>query len=621
MIQELSELGKTRRSQKTENEWVHDALKEETISLVLTIKPDGSFVSLQSIEKKKTMAKAVQRTSGKKARLLIDNCGYVLGVYDYESNAFKKKTKEKGEQKARNIFKEDVSEKLSLFLKRLNEMADLDELKPVLKFYNDNKQKGIDIVNQEYFANNISKKDRGGNIALLVSGKDKYVHECDSVYRRIVDAYEIKQEAFISSTKKKCAICAGEQFPVGDFTHYPIKGVPGDKEPAGGRKLISYNGDNNPFESYEMIGNENCMICTNCAKTYVEGLNWLLSAGPRVKNKKGKEYTAYTNRKNYGSDTAMVFWTRKNEKLPEIDQLEAPNPADVARLIESVASGTEGDSRYLEPDQFYSCTLSGSAARIAVRDWIETSLFDFRKSVAKWFQDVAIVEYDGGLKKTKTRYARLYDLARSCQRKNSDGSYDKDDASLARVATYLWNAALKNTSLPLWMLTKVLQRARLDNYGVTSDRAALIKLILNRHNKGGDFVITGNIEQGRRPVAYVCGQIFAKLESIQYAALGDRNAGIRERYFTYAMTSPASAFGRLFNLNSKHFTKLKNEKPGLAITLDKELQELCKDVDINSFPATFLLEEQGQFAIGYYHQRQKQFSGTKSKENKEEGIA
>ena len=358
MIQELSELGKTRRSQKTKNEWVHDALKEETISLVLTIKPDGSFVSLQSIEKKKTMAEAVQRTSGKEARLLIDNCGYVLGVYDYESNAFKKKTKEKGEQKAHNIFKEDVSEKLSLFLKRLNEMADLDELKPVLKFYNDNKQKGIDIVNQKYFANNISKKDRGGNIALLVSGKDKYVHECDSVYRRIADAFEIKQQAFISSTKKKCAICAGEQFPVGDFTHYPIKGVPGDKEPAGGRKLISYNGDNNPFESYEMIGNENCMICTNCAKTYVEGLNWLLSAGPRVKNKKGKEYTSYTNRKNYGSDTAMVFWTRKNENLPEIDMLEAPNPADIARLIESVASGTERNSRYLEPNQFYSCTLS-----------------------------------------------------------------------------------------------------------------------------------------------------------------------------------------------------------------------------------------------------------------------
>ncbi len=158
----------------------------------------------------------------------------------------------------------------------------------------------------------------------------------------------------------------------------------------------------------------------------------------------------------------------------------------------------------------------------------------------------------------------------------------------------------------------------MDKYGVTADRAALIKLILNRHKKGGGFVITETIEEGNRPVAYVCGQIFAKLESIQYAALKDLNAGIRERYFTYAMTSPASAFGRIFNLNSKHFTKLKSDRPGLAVTLDKELQELCKDVDINGFPATFSLEQQGQFAIGYYHQRQKQFnSSTKNKTEEE----
>ncbi len=130
-------------------------------------------------------------------------------------------------------------------------------------------------------------------------------------------------------------------------------------------------------------------------------------------------------------------------------------------------------------------------------------------------------------------------------------------------------------------------------------------------------MIKENLQEGDRPVPYICGQIFAKLESIQYAALGDRNAGIRERYFTYAMTSPASAFGRLFNLNSKHFTKLKHEKPGLAVNLDKELQKLCKDVDISRFPPTFLLEEQGQFAIGYYHQKQAQFSGAKSKKNEE----
>ena len=96
MIRELSELGKKLRKEKIENESIDDALKEETISLVLTIRLDGSFVSLQSIEKKKTMAEAIQRTSRKEARLLIDNCGYVLGVYDSNSNAFKKKVEEKG---------------------------------------------------------------------------------------------------------------------------------------------------------------------------------------------------------------------------------------------------------------------------------------------------------------------------------------------------------------------------------------------------------------------------------------------------------------------------------------------------------------------------------------------
>lgn len=123
--------------------------------------------------------------------------------------------------------------------------------------------------------------------------------------------------------------------------------------------------------------------------------------------------------------------------------------------------------------------------------------------------------------------------------------------------------------------------------------------------------------QGEKPIAYICGQIFAKMESIQYAALGERNAGIREKFFTYAMTTPAAAFGRLFNLNSKHFTKLKHDKPGLAVTLDKELQDLCRGIDLERIPqvlpSMFRLEEQGQFAIGYYHQKQKQFADATTK--------
>jgi len=39
----------------------------------------------------------------------MDNCGYVLGVYDPDSTAFKKKAKDKGELKAEELFiKEDI---------------------------------------------------------------------------------------------------------------------------------------------------------------------------------------------------------------------------------------------------------------------------------------------------------------------------------------------------------------------------------------------------------------------------------------------------------------------------------------------------------------------------------
>lgn len=590
MIQELSELGKNLRKDKTDNEWVHDALNnEESISMEIVIAENGAYQKFELFEKKMTVAEAIIAKKGK-ARLLLDKAEEVL-CYGGEKS----------------------KKKHDLFLEKLGNYKELQELGPVIAFYEDNRMNGVEKALENFETAIPDEKKRKENIGFRVQTQGQRIHEIPNVLRKVIENYETAQKELLGQYVRHCSVCGRTDYPVADIPHGMIKRVP--KGQSSGCALVSYN--ENAFESYDLKGNNNSSICTNCAKTYVEGMNWLLSSGNDllVKNKKGKEKKGfrYSNRKDFGFDTAMVFWTRQNNSIDEIDYLEAPNPDEVSRLIESISAGTEQESRYLDADRFYSCTLSGSAARIAVRDWIETSLFDFRKAIARWFQDIAIDEYDWDLKSTRTHYPRLYDLARSCQRKNSDDSFDKDDTSLARVASYLWNAALKNSQPPFWMLSKVLQRARLDKYGVTADRAALIKMILNRKNKGGGFVITEKIENGNKPVAYVCGQLFAKLESIQYAALGDRNAGIRERYFTYAMTSPGAAFGRLFNLNSKHFTKLKHEKPGLAVNLDKELQELCKDIDINSFPATFSLEAQGQFAIGYYHQKQAQFSSVKSK--------
>ena len=124
-------------------------------------------------------------------------------------------------------------------------------------------------------------------------------------------------------------------------------------------------------------------------------------------------------------------------------------------------------------------------------------------------------------------------------------------------------------------------------------------------------MIKERLDEDNTSPAYICGRIFAVLEGIQRAALGkDINAGIRERFFTFASTNPSSAFGRLIRLSQNHLTKLKSEKAGLAVILDRELRELFSK--IQEFPAIFALEEQGQFAIGYYHQKQDTYKKAKS---------
>ena len=52
MIKELSELGKKIRIENVNRKLVHNALKEEPVSIDLVIKKDGTFVNLYHLRKK-----------------------------------------------------------------------------------------------------------------------------------------------------------------------------------------------------------------------------------------------------------------------------------------------------------------------------------------------------------------------------------------------------------------------------------------------------------------------------------------------------------------------------------------------------------------------------------------
>jgi len=576
MIRELSELGKKLREENAGGRLIHNALKEEPIAIDLVIKEDGSFVDFVCFDKKLTTAEALTAKKGK-ARLLVDKAEEVLG------------------------YKEDVK-KHCLFMAKIEEYWYLSELDAVKRFYTSNTTNGLDKA-LSAFEDKVGEKERGNNIAFRLLNKDNRIHEEPLVYDAIIDKYENAQKEKMASSSQKCSSCGMINYPIENI-HEKIKNMPpiGDGMPQ--KALVSYN--DKAYESYYLVKNKNASICSNCAKNYVEGLNWLISNGPRLKNDKGKEYTAYTNRKTLGDDTVLVYWTRENQPVEELDILDRPDPASVSKLLDSIASGDTRAERGLQANTFYACSLSGAAARIAVRDWIETSLLDLCRNIRQWFEDIAITKYDRDKKKFVTHYSRIYRLAACCQ----DGK-EKKKYTLSRVSALLWGVALKHSTPPLWILTNVLKRARIED--VTPERAALIQLILNRNRKGGIIM------QENLVIAENCGRLFAILENIQRAALGKNiNAGIRERFFTSASTSPAIAFGRLMKMSQHHLSKAKADKPGLAIYLDKKVQELCGEEKIPTFPVTLTLEEQGQFVLGYYHQKNEQYGKSESKEILEE---
>ena len=104
------------------------------------------------------------------------------------------------------------------------------------------------------------------------------------------------------------------------------------------------------------------------------------------------------------------------------------------------------------------------------------------------------------------------------------------------------------------------------------------------------------------------------LEKIQAdSAGGELNATIKDRYFSAASATPGLVFPRLIRLSQHHLAKLET---GQKIYHERQLGEVMGK--LQGFPGHLLLEDQGLFAIGYFHQRQDLFKSKKDKEGETE---
>ena len=172
------------------------------------------------------------------------------------------------------------------------------------------------------------------------------------------------------------------------------------------------------------------------------------------------------------------------------------------------------------------------------------------------------------------------------------------------MAAATLQAVLAGGRYPESLYGSVLLRIRCEQGRITRGRAAVIKAYLLKNKtiiKEGDFV---GLNENTNEKAYVLGRTFAVLEAIQEDANPGINTTIKDRYYNSASTTPASVFPILIRLKNSHIRKLEKQKKSV-----KEYEEILTDLfgRIENFPIRLSLEEQGNFALGYYHQVQKRF--------------
>lgn len=538
MFAELVELGKRVRK-------VHDdALREEKCSWDIVIDKEGNFLNLIPCD---ITIEAENLTAKKgKARLLLDKQEETLG------------------------FNKDKHEK---YLEKLSEYKDIQELSPVFAFYN--KPEEVERARKEFAK--LQKSERKGNLTFMVDSERLLSNE------NVKNAIKKKYEECLNSNKqgtRLCAVCGTNNYPILDEPHGSVK-LP--KGQTSGSMLVSYN--TNAFESYNLKGNLNSGICTNCARNYIEALQHLVGNRHEITTEKGEKKFKFSNSQKISDDTIALFWTKEpDDDVDPFSDICQPTEERVRELFSSIATGDHERVNTEVENYFYCCTMSSAAARIAIRDWMAISVSQYQKNLKQWFDDIATIK-DG-----ETYYPGINSILNSCIKKKTK-STQSDLKAKARIGAILWHAALTNTSLPLMVLQSIL--TQIEHGYFSPEKSTVIRLVLNR-NINKTYYMKKELDEQNESKAYLCGRLFALICQLQYKAQGEVNSSIRDRFFASASSNPSWAMSILLT----KYVPVYQKKTKGAYT--KSITEISSRIE--HFPEKLTLTERGEFALGYYYQ-------------------
>ncbi|MBM3747333.1 MAG: type I-C CRISPR-associated protein Cas8c/Csd1 [Acidobacteria bacterium] len=529
------------------------AYQPKAVAWVITVGREGRFLGLTATvgeedargrRRPKTMhiPRRKGRTSKAEADFLVDKSEYVLGI----EPAAKRKA-------------EDLKARRLLFLQEVRKAAEATgeaALGAVARFLEEDGER-------ERCEAEVEREGYKGNDLFAFEYEGRLVHELAGIRAYYAGEWQGGGEG-----EAQCVVC-GRTGP-GVDKH------PGVKAPGGstsGVALVSFNAE--AFESYGWKRNENAPVCRECADGYTTGLSRLLSdRWPDPINKGQVLARRYVR---LSPDTTAVYWAEEESAAVDLfaELFEAAGPEAVKALLTAPWAGRApagGAAR------FYCLILSGAEGRAVLRGMHRGTVEEVEGNVREYFQGM-----DGSGEAPLPLKRLLRSLAVQGKWKNIPPGLSGE----------VFLAILFRRRFPREVLSAAVARCRAERR-VSRERAAMLRAHLARE-KGWEVNVS--LDKDDKRAGYRLGRLLAVLERLQADAQGNPNKTIVDRYYGAASTRPVVVFPALVRLAQHHAAKLRS-----AGYYQARLGEIVEG--LSEFPATLTLEEQGLFALGYYHQRQ-----------------
>lgn len=437
-----------------------------------------------------------------------------------------------------------------------------------------------------------------GNVIFALDGERGYIHD-----RPAAKALLRPETAEPGEDAEVCLISGERAAPID--LHPSIKNVNGAQ--SSGAKLVSFNLD--AFKSYGREQGANAPTSQAASERYGAALNAMLARDGPNRLKRGI------------GDATVVFWADASDAVDEKAAGAAENwfasvfePAtededqdDVAaaKISDALKVVAEGRPQAVNADltpgtRFHVLGLSPNAARLSVRFWQSNTLEAFAAALARHLEAVRIKPTPWRGKPPAIWQLLLKTTALQ----------EKFDNVPPLLAGELTRAVLTGAPYPRTWLTAAITRLRAGDSPASGWHAAAIKACINRSTTEEELPVA--LDPTHDNVAYQLGRLFAVIEAAQYAALGKVNASVADRYYASASATPARVFASLLRGARTHVSDAK--KRGGGFWIEKKLDEIFGRLP-PSLPPTLRLEDQGRFAVGYYHERAARASKTEAPRN------